>query len=166
MNRPRVTRWLRISWTGFWGIACLLLLVLWVRSYWYRDFKIFDLPNNRWVHVISMGGSVSCSFAKSAFNGGLPPGGDYPLNRRLFTEGNGSAKVPSDVQFPLLLSIKPEVNKYDDGVEFLIPYWSLLAAAVATAAVTWIHGRFSLRTLLIAITLIALGLGTIVWLSH
>lgn len=37
MNRPRLTRWLRITWTALFGIAAVLLCVLWVRSYWVGD---------------------------------------------------------------------------------------------------------------------------------
>ena len=30
-------RKLRIAWSVGWGIACVLLIVLWVRSYWWVD---------------------------------------------------------------------------------------------------------------------------------
>ena len=30
-------RKLRIAWSVVWGIACVLLIVLWVRSYWSVD---------------------------------------------------------------------------------------------------------------------------------
>src|SRR5918995_3829478 len=29
---------LRIAWSVGWGLLCLLLIVLWVRSYWWNDF--------------------------------------------------------------------------------------------------------------------------------
>src|SRR6476661_3879782 len=35
-------RKLRIAWSVFCGIACVLLIVLWVRSYWVRDYLIVD----------------------------------------------------------------------------------------------------------------------------
>ena len=37
MNRPRLIRGLRIAWSVWWGILCVLLIVLWVRSYWWVD---------------------------------------------------------------------------------------------------------------------------------
>src|SRR5262245_40774927 len=37
MDRPRLIRGLRIAWSVWWGILCVLLVVLWVRSYWWRD---------------------------------------------------------------------------------------------------------------------------------
>jgi hypothetical protein len=30
-------RKLRIAWSVGWGVLCLLLVALWVRSYWWRD---------------------------------------------------------------------------------------------------------------------------------
>src|SRR6185295_8758219 len=34
---PPRFRKLRIAWAVFWGLACVLLIVLWVRSYWGVD---------------------------------------------------------------------------------------------------------------------------------
>ena len=49
-----------------------------------------------------------------------------------------------------------------------VPYWFLILAAVAMAATPWLLScrRFSLRTLLIATTLVAVVLGLVVWLSN
>src|SRR3954464_13617438 len=30
-------RKLRLAWSVFWGIACVLLIALWIRSYWHID---------------------------------------------------------------------------------------------------------------------------------
>src|SRR4051794_21664600 len=38
MNRPRLLRGLRITWTAICGIACILLIGLWVRSYWWIEW--------------------------------------------------------------------------------------------------------------------------------
>ncbi len=46
MNRPRLARSLRITWTAFWGTAAILLIVLCVRSYWRGDYlKHFESAN-------------------------------------------------------------------------------------------------------------------------
>src|SRR6185436_13829213 len=34
-------RKLRIAWSVFWGLAAVLLIVLWVRSYWWMDILKF-----------------------------------------------------------------------------------------------------------------------------
>jgi len=48
------------------------------------------------------------------------------------------------------------------------PYWfpTLLAAVAAVATAPWLRWQFSLRTLLIATTLVAVVLGVIVWMSR
>ncbi len=51
-------------------------------------------------------------------------------------------------------------NGIDVGLQF--PHWWLVAIAVTFAALPWLSLRFSLRTLLIATTLVAVGLGIII----
>jgi hypothetical protein len=54
---------------------------------------------------------------------------------------------------------------YGGGV-VVFPYWSGVLLAVTLAAAPWIrqlNWRFSLRALLIAITLVAVVLGLVVW---
>ena len=46
----------------------------------------------------------------------------------------------------------------------MMPYWFLVLLSAVFAAAPWIRHQFSLRTLLIATTLIAVLLGLIVWL--
>ena len=45
-----------------------------------------------------------------------------------------------------------------------MPYWSLVVSVSFPAVIPWIRWRFSLRTLLIVTTLVAVVLGLIVWL--
>ena len=40
MNRPRLIRGLRIAWSVWWGILCVLLIVLWMNS--YRNIDLAD----------------------------------------------------------------------------------------------------------------------------
>ncbi len=44
-----------------------------------------------------------------------------------------------------------------------VSYWLLVVAAILTGAISWLPWRFSLRTLLISTTLIAVVLGLAVW---
>ena len=60
-------------------------------------------------------------------------------------------------------------NVYSNGLRYMwAPLWavgaSLVAAAATLAAWPCLRWRFSLRTLLIATTLVAVGLGLIMWL--
>jgi hypothetical protein len=59
--------------------------------------------------------------------------------------------------------ISPKITAY------AIPHWFFVLLFTTLAAALWIHKldwRFSLRTLLIATTLVAVVLGTIVWMSR
>jgi len=52
-------------------------------------------------------------------------------------------------------------------VRLNLPLWCIVTAAIVVGASPWIGlRRFSLRTLLIATTLVAVGLGLIVWLAN
>jgi len=48
--------------------------------------------------------------------------------------------------------------------QLFFPFWLLVAPTAFAAVAPWLQLRFSLRTLLIATTLVAVGLGLIVWL--
>src|SRR4051812_39579519 len=72
----------RIAWSVFWGLACVLLIVLWVRSY-------------RWTEIVILPISSSCSFEL-----GHTPG----------TYGIGiitSAQPPQFIQLPIEDSAQP-----------------------------------------------------------
>jgi hypothetical protein len=47
-----------------------------------------------------------------------------------------------------------------------VPQWFLLCIIAPLASVSWLPWRFSLRTLLIAMTLIAVVLGAVMWSLH
>jgi hypothetical protein len=56
----------------------------------------------------------------------------------------------------------------EQGPCVTVPDWFLIGVALALSAAPWIRwsNRFSLRTLLIATTLVAVALGLIVWLGR
>jgi hypothetical protein len=47
-----------------------------------------------------------------------------------------------------------------------VPHWFLVLATIGLSALPWLRLRFSLRTLLIATTLVAVVLGLVVWASR
>jgi hypothetical protein len=53
----------------------------------------------------------------------------------------------------------------DAGAVILVPFWFLIGLALALSGAPWLKwsSRFSIRTLLIAMTLVAIVLGLIVW---
>jgi hypothetical protein len=52
------------------------------------------------------------------------------------------------------------------GLLLYLPYWFLVGASVAMATASWLTWRFSLRTLLIATTLVTVLLGLVVWAAN
>src|SRR4051812_46463488 len=50
-------RKLRIAWSVVWGIACVLLIALWVRSFSYWDDAVFRIGSKA-IHPISAEGRI------------------------------------------------------------------------------------------------------------
>jgi hypothetical protein len=158
MNRPRLIRGLKITWTVFCGIACLLLIVLWVRSYWRVDTVRLNATANRVLQVsVAPGRLLVVSADRSP--GWLPDHvsaddfRDMVLSQHFATE-----------------SLRP--LSYDECLEMkfpgnhTFPFWTIVFATSILAITPWLpwwSHRFSLRTLLIATTLLCVVLGLAVW---
>src|SRR4051794_35271833 len=67
-------RKLRIAWSAFCGLACILLLVLWLRSYW-----LFD----QFIHRVSATDYVAFTTFQGQFALGT---GNEPLLQQCFTQ--------------------------------------------------------------------------------
>jgi hypothetical protein len=120
-----VLRYLRIGFSITCLIACVLLIVLWVRSYW-GHFDIRFPRSDHWLCSLRGWTQLLCDSDRDPLTGMARP-------------------------------------------EFIIPFWLPTVLAVASSAAPWLpwwSKRFSLRTLLIVMTLVALVLGLIVWQSH
>jgi hypothetical protein len=140
--RPSL-RYLRITWTAICGIACILLCVLWVRSYQFID--VSGISRHA---LVSMSGKL---FVVESIEFYVQMDLSAP-NVALRNHFWGSSLPISGVSLELV------------GKSLTVPYWSTVAVMCLISAVPWLPWRFSLRTLLIAITLVALVLGIIVWL--
>jgi hypothetical protein len=146
MNRPRLIRGLRIAWSMWWGIVCVLLVVLWVHSYVSLD-------------------SISFYRGREAIQFASRNGRVFVFPFTLSTPHVIGCDVNSgstDAETDLLIS-ELRINRHD--YQWVAPYWLLTAISGITAVLPWIRRRFSLRTLLIATTLIAVVLGLVVWSS-
>jgi hypothetical protein len=143
MKRPKLIRSLRIAWSVAWGLLAVLLCVLWVRSYWAINIWNLSGPHT----LMSFGGKVLIDESFVRTNRIAPE--DPNQNIQTFSSGPRYIYEPA-------------------GTGVTIGYWfpSMLALAVTTAPwLPWWSIRFSLRTLLIATTLVAVVLGLFAWLS-
>jgi len=144
---------LRIAWSVGWGIACLLLIALWVRSYWRYD--VFSVRINEHGQLVtSLKGELTWDGAAS-----LAKDSEVFHWSAYRVEGVTTAESPPTMR-PFLGFRWTMVGQSPLPI---IPYWFPVFVLAALAAIPWFRWRFSLRTLLIAITLVAVGLGVIVW---
>jgi hypothetical protein len=145
-------RKLRIAWSVVGGLAFVALIVLWARSYSSGGEITFPFGHETKLVVASERGRLSAnriagevtqeelaSFRRAIVNG-------HPVDR------NGKrVPIPLGPNLPLI-----------DGT-MSIPHWAAFPVILAFAAAPWMRWRFSLRTVLIATTLVAVVMGLIVW---
>jgi len=147
-------RKLRIAWSVACGILCLLLIVLWVRSYTVRDSAFW--PRSTFgAEINSIVGHVVLFVAYEPFIGGE----QFRVRHEPITP-NDEARVKRGI---LGFLYRPQPL----GSNVHIPFWFLTSAIVAAATAPWIHWskRFTFRTLLIGVMVVAALLGVGVWAS-
>jgi hypothetical protein len=138
----------------------VLLIALWVRSYWYTDALAFRSMVVGRLTLISNKGEIWLYWHVD------------PLLRVIELD---SIPTNYDPGFPpisrLGFGFTRDYDSYDGldywGIGF--PNWFILLFTAVFAAVPWLpwwSKRFSLRTLLITTTLVAVVLGTVVVLSR
>src|SRR3954468_40998 len=133
-------RKLRIAWSAFWGVACVLLIVLWVRSYWYEDFAIDHISGTQGLELYSLRGKTYISYVYAV----SPPDPErgWFCGTDLISERETRLKERSHLPGSLLW-------EFDGVMPYLRLPHSLYALVFATiAAVPWIRWskRFRLRT--------------------
>jgi hypothetical protein len=144
-------RKLRIAYSVTCAIACALLVVLWVRSYRWVD--VVDVSN--WYETYSIHGEVLVLNYDPEIAYGEPWSHDQYATSRI---PGGWRNTGTTLGF--------KITDSPAGKSILFPYWfpiSVLALAGFAASCGLLDWRFGLRTLLIAITLLAVVLGLVVW---
>jgi hypothetical protein len=131
-------RKLRIAWSVAWGVVAVLLCLLWVRSHYYYDLGT---------------------------SGIVPIRGSLYMTQKIAMQ----PRYTSTARFVRTMLGTQAVPAADFVVEpldaFTIPFWFLVLVTGAASRAPWFRWptHFSLRTLLIATTLVAVALGLIVW---
>jgi hypothetical protein len=141
-------RKLRIAFSVVCGVLCLLLMMLWVRSYYWND-----------VHAIHVGAykfAVQSAVGRVWFVRGL---NTVSFHQKITKRKQlGELVRAHENEFGFYFG-RPHPSSTDFRVS--APHWWLVVPALTLAALPWLHWRFRLRTLLIAMTLTAVILGTI-----
>ena len=153
MQSRRRMRYLRIAVTALSLTACVLLVALWVRSYWWSDWiDRFDKSE-----LQTSVGSSSGTLIYSEIDWSSDPGGHVASHS--WTYKVTEAFVPDENHW-IDWSIRPGVFRV------AISHWLLILPVALIAAAPCLHWRFSLRTLLIATTLVAVVLGMVIYLAR
>jgi hypothetical protein len=147
----KALRYVRITWTVCCGIACVLLLALWVRSN-YRVEQIF-VPITRSTYFSA--GSMPNAFGFEISN--KSPTDTWAW---LSMTAHGWLAIRDPTASPWSGSGFFRIST----ASIVMPYWFGALSLAAIATLPWLRWRFTLRTLLIATTLVAVVLGLIVWL--
>jgi hypothetical protein len=156
MNRNRLIRSIKIAFSAVCGMACVLLCVLWVRSYIALESWQGEILG-RAIHIQSARGRLILYALPNVNEHGYfrvplkSIGETTELSRPVLGSSTRSkvlGKAASLSTVPYLWLVFPMV---------LVTALPLALAASRTSL------RFSLRTLLFATTLVALLLGLVVW---
>jgi hypothetical protein len=145
-------RKLRIAWSVAWGVVAVSLCGLWVRSYWWWDVMAVA-PNHS---LASMNGSFLWD----------TPLGMVPRPGRAMPASQSPPLVAQSVRLDdvIILPFDDRIAVYDGRAMSFPIWWAVVGAMAVGATGWWIRLRYSLRTLLVAMTLAAVGLW--VWVSR
>lgn len=153
----RVFPYLRIAWTVFFGVLAVLLCVLWVRSYWHTD-SLTQVDNNG---ILKRMGTNSGTL----FLGWVDFKTSPTISPPDVTDGWEYQEYDSEPMRGASPSWSCAWGPTEAIVAF--PAWLATLLSLALAVAPWVHWSksFSLRTLLIAITLVSFALGVIIYLT-
>ena len=145
-------RKLRIMWSVAWGLACVLLIALWVRTYAWNDiytpqceWHTYNIRVERWQFIFCPNQLRKWLSGRVWF-------------WRTWLAASCEQVCKSDSGFEWRRSLSMKTIK--------VPFWFLTLSLSICAGLPWVHWRFSLRTLLIATTLVAVVLGLVVYATR
>lgn len=158
MERSRVVPLVRIAASAVCITACVLLVVLWVRSYWWRDGLTGPLPVNHRFSLSTAYGRVRYATFDNAyqhqFTGWVVTGWHVSADR---IKRPPNLKLVNTPLSDFGLGFAGSSDRY--GIVAIFPIWVPLIITATIAAAFWGRFRFSLRAMLIFMTLFAILLG-------
>jgi len=154
-------RKLRIAWSVFWGLACVLLLALWVRSYWDSDSLSGSKSDSTYIVFSTMNGAVCVDATDNGFS-------PFGVKKWEFIHGIPTHIIAPEHKLHFLL---PQYRRLEgwtrsDTFELLVPVWLIIFPFGITFTCPWVSLRLNLLILLIATTLVAVVLGLAVWAAR
>ena len=159
----RYLRYLRIAFSATCLIACVLLIALWVRSYWWQDILHFTVAGRADITIGSHWGGfwITAVDLRNLMSGLQELFPNQPVTFSSSFTGTDSHARP-------LWGYSTKTTPFPITTIVSCHCFSILLL-VTFAAVPWIRHlkwRFSLRTLFIATTLVAVVLGAIAYAAR
>jgi hypothetical protein len=177
-------RKLRIAWSVLCGTLCVLLIVLWVRSYKTAD----RLHGRFWGRQSFVLASKEGGVAAIVFRSHGAPGWwrwetiSYPVEDELSFPAGPTCQYVNTLGFgwlrrPLYMVMRSTQTLPDgstvtffgaatatlNGAGPIVPHWFLMLLTAGCGVAQYIKKNFSLRSLLIAMSLVAVALGALVY---
>ena len=153
----RFRHYLRVGFSVGCGVACMLLIVLWARSYWWTDGAIGPLSSAKTLVIGSNSGRFSIRIDDSS---------QHRYSSRWQFDHYSLVEIQKDFE---RLQRGPVSFSFPifgfGGTDFFLSHWFVIIPIAVMGQVSsrpWIRKpkwRFSLRTLLIVTTLVAVVLG-------
>jgi hypothetical protein len=142
-------RILRIAWSVICGFRSVLLIMLWLRSYKWDDELYAPVTQN----YALAAGSIMGQLIVKVRDTSIEPG----------TKRTSVRTQPADSIWPEMVGMFPKFAIRKERTDWAIytPHWLPVVVLSGLFSIVWIRRRFSLRTLLIAITVAAVTLGII-----
>jgi hypothetical protein len=167
MDRPHILRLLRIAFSVACGVVCLLLIVLWIRSNWSQESLSLGTLGGWRIWACSVKQHIILSFSTDPSvllpSLRLPPAPRWSalsLQIEDFYQGKTEAQISRQIGIPKFPGFDFQRPR-NGGFRSVIPHWFavlVFATLGAMPLLQWSR-RFSLRTLLITTTLVAVVLG-------
>jgi hypothetical protein len=157
-------RKLRIAWSVAWGVVAVLVAGLWVRSYSKWDELSGEALDNIWIQARSIHGEILLAGGYSPNTSLIPLSWsthhNLEVRDRWVTADSGS--IGTSLERRGRLGFCGILG--NNSLHAFFPHWFPPILFLALATAPW--WRFGLRTLLIVMTLVAVVLGMIVWMSQ
>ena len=158
MERTKVIRRLRIAMSAVCGILCVLLIVFWVRSYHKKD-DCRGMVGKTLLNIQSSRGELGIARWIAWQSNPIP----WHMSSESVDESTERLWQPMIDRMPLSMAGIRRQRFTPDMTLLAIQFRLLVLLSSTLAAVPWLRWKYSLRTLLIALTLIALVLGLVVF---
>jgi hypothetical protein len=147
-------RKLRIAWSVGWGLLAVVLVVLWVRSYTTADALGGTTNAPRILLVRSSWGLLHILYFDDDTQSR-----DWKIESETLTDNDKRFERKWN---PILVKFGFGYLRAGSDYSITFPDWLPVLLTATLGAVPWVR-RFSLRTLLIATTLVAVILGLVVY---